>query len=57
MGKVIVETGTKAKTINRYFHDCKLARQFAKENDAKVIRVDDKAKGKYLVQYIKSVKA
>lgn len=55
MGKVIVETGTKAKTINRYFHDCKLARQFAKENDAKVIRVDDKAKGKYLVQYIKSV--
>ena len=46
----VIVNGT-VKTFNRYFNDCRLARSFAKEKGAKVIRVDNKAKGKYLVQY------
>lgn len=64
MEKVIVKseiiTGN-VKTFNRYFHDCKLARAFAKEQGTKVIKVEDNriaaAKGKYLVQYQKVVKS
>lgn len=51
MSKIEVKVNT--KVTNRYFHECKLARQFAKDHGAKVIRVNDKAKGKYLVQYVK----
>lgn len=58
MEKVVVReiiTNGKVQTFNRFFKDCKLAREFAKKQGTKVIRVEDNriaaAKGKYLVQY------
>lgn len=54
MGKIIkreVVSDGSVKTFNRYFNNCRLARAFAKEKGQKVVRVDNKAKGKYLVQY------
>ena len=46
----VISSGT-VRNFNRYFQNYSLARAFAKEKGTKIIRVDDKAKGKYLVSY------